>query len=72
VRLLLFEQCTVLIQNGFNQSIFANARGANYNKRFVFKWFGVEGVEVLFRVNIYIVLKKVKLNNLQVCEEGRC
>lgn len=72
VRLLLLKESAVLIEDGLDQSIFADAGGAHDDQRFVLKWLGVKWVEVLLRVNKNIVLNKVSRKNLRVCGVGHC
>lgn len=72
VRLLLLKERTVLIEDGLDQRIFADAGGAHDYQRFVLKWLGVEWVEVLLGVHKYIVLNQVSRKNLRVCVAGHC
>lgn len=72
VRLLLLKERAVLIEDGLDQSILADAGGAHDYQRFVLKWLWVEWVEVLLGVNKYIVLNQISRKNLRVCVAGHC
>lgn len=68
VRFLFLKQIAVFVKSFFDQSMFANTRWSHKNKRLILLRAGIEGLEVLFGVNKYIVLNKVEfICNLRAC-----